>query len=133
MLSCTTLRLTKSVVGNNMKLLSRKVNFASKEVDMEMKEHPFKDERDRQINLSTEHHALEFVNARIQIFTIACFLKKNTVRKGSFSLAARQNCFISMKNTTISRISLHWRWYGNHRFCYASALPPERRMPKTTA
>ena len=32
---------------------------------MEMNERPFKDERDRQIDISVDHHALEFVKAGI--------------------------------------------------------------------
>ena len=53
---------------------------------MEMKERPFKDERDRQIDISADHHALEFVKAGIQVFTIASLLKKNPAWKAGLSL-----------------------------------------------
>lgn len=53
---------------------------------METKERPFKDERDRQIDISADHHALEFVKAGIQVFTIACLLKKNLAWRAGLSL-----------------------------------------------
>lgn len=53
---------------------------------METKERPFKDERDRQIDISADRHALEFVKAGIQVFTIACLLKKNPAWRTGLSL-----------------------------------------------
>lgn len=53
---------------------------------METKERPFKDERDRQIDISADRHALEFVKAGIQVFTIACLLKKNPAWRAGLSL-----------------------------------------------
>lgn len=53
---------------------------------METKGRPFKDERDRQIDISADQHALEFVKAGIQVYTIACLLKKNPAWKAGLSL-----------------------------------------------
>lgn len=53
---------------------------------MENQKLPFKDERDMQIDLRADNHALTFVKAGIQLLTIACLLKKNPAWHGTLSM-----------------------------------------------
>lgn len=47
---------------------------------------PYKDERDQEIQIKSENHALEFVVVTTQILTIICLFKGNPAWKGSLSL-----------------------------------------------
>lgn len=47
---------------------------------------PYKDERDQEIQVKSESHALTFVVAATQILTIICLFKGNSAWKGSLSL-----------------------------------------------
>ncbi|MBQ2795028.1 MAG: hypothetical protein IJE83_03600 [Oscillospiraceae bacterium] len=47
---------------------------------------PLKDERDQEIQIKSESHALNFVIAATQILTIICLFKGNPAWKGSLAL-----------------------------------------------
>ena len=57
---------------------------------MEMKrpprQRPFKDERDRQIEVRSRSTALDFMTAATQVLTVMCLIKGNPAWKGSLSL-----------------------------------------------
>lgn len=62
---------------------------------------PYKDERDQEIQVKSESHALEFVVAATQILTIICLFKGNPAWKGSLSLlfiGAAAKLFYKHKN-----------------------------------
>lgn len=50
------------------------------------KQRPFKDERDKQIDVWAKSYSLEYVIAATQILTIMCLIKGNSAWKGSLSL-----------------------------------------------
>ena len=47
---------------------------------------PIKDERDREIQVRSESHALAFVIAAAQVLTILCLVKGNPAWRGSLAL-----------------------------------------------
>lgn len=47
---------------------------------------PIKDERDKQIEIRSKSHALDFIVASTQILTIMCLIKGNPAWKGSLAL-----------------------------------------------
>ena len=51
-----------------------------------MPQRPFKDERDRQIEVCSRSHALDFMTAATQILTLICLWKENPAWKGSLAL-----------------------------------------------
>lgn len=46
---------------------------------------PLYDERDKQIDLRSKRHALDFIITSTQILTLMCFIKGNSAWKGSLS------------------------------------------------
>ena len=50
------------------------------------KRYPLKDERDQQIDVQAQSHALEYVIAATQILTVLCLIKGNPAWRGSLSL-----------------------------------------------
>ena len=54
-------------------------------MDEKMKR-PMKDERDREIQVRSESHALAFVIAAAQVLTILCLVKGNPAWRGSLAL-----------------------------------------------
>ena len=53
---------------------------------MRTNNHPYKDERDQEIQIKSDSHALEFVVAVTQILTMLCLFKGNLAWKGSLSI-----------------------------------------------
>ena len=50
------------------------------------RQRPFKDERDRQIEVRSRSTALDFMTAATQVLTVICLIKDNPAWKGSLSL-----------------------------------------------